>query len=216
MFWFSLFSCFYPLNLYIFEFLFPSPDDSAKLKVKATSILVSCSILWIFLGEQIDFGFNWLIPKWTAVALLPFLLPLKFADSQEFGSFLFLRNFVIAPACEELYFRILLPKMCPSKMATSLAFSVAHAHPLLFKRNWTSFRVQEVLAQCGISFCFGFICSCIKSKMIEQQNNFWLWTALTIIHGVANYCGLPFIIESKLLGRLQVVILVISTVLIIK
>lgn len=216
---FVLFSLFYPINLYIFQFISSPKSELSALKVKVASILVSCTVLWIFLNDEIDFNWNRGILKWIIIGLAPFLLPLIFSKPQgneSPASFLFWRNFVIAPACEELYFRILLAKLCQSNSALSLSFSLAHAHPLMFKSNWCRFEV--ILAQCAISFCFGFVNNAIGSKMQQEGTlcNIWIWLALTVIHGVANYCGLPLIEKGKLLQGLQIFILISSIVLIFK
>lgn len=219
---FLLFSLFYPLNLYIFEFILTPKTELSNLKVKITSILVSTSILWIYLNEQFNFKWNWTILKWAVIGLASFVLPLmrsKMEVDESPEKLLFWRNFVIAPACEEIYFRILLTKFCQSKFKLSLSFSLAHAHPLLFKSNWNKFKM--ILVQCAISFAFGFVNNFLRSKMQQEGEeavcNFWVWIALSGIHGVANFCGLPIIEkENKMLHYFQLLILSLSIYTILK
>ena len=221
---FIAFSCLYPVNLYIFELCLKPKTESSKLKTKITSILVSCFILSTLSSIDRTELFNWNVNilKWTIIGLLPFLIPFYYCLTTETGALecgcgdlLFWRNFIIAPACEELYFRILLPQLCKQKFLLSLSFSLAHAHPLIFKcyRN----RLKVIVAQCGISFCFGYICNSIRTKMSMTACNFWVWTALTIIHGVANYCGVPIIDEKRKISFfLQLAVLFGSLFIILK
>ena len=221
MFAFILFSLFYPVNLYIFEFFFINknrkPDENLKLKV--ASITFSCLILFKVVGSNFDFTWNWRILKWFCIGIAPFLIPLYFneiSDEEKITNFIFWRNFIIAPSCEELYYRILLPKIKENIWLLSISFSLAHAHPLIFSKNWN--RTKFILSQCFISFCFGFICNALKLKMTTSLNNFWVLLTLSTIHGIANYCGVPLIElqKGKNIFYTQIIVLISSLCLIIK
>lgn len=216
---FVFFSALYPVNLYIFEFLFK--PKYPNLKIKVASIIFSCLCLLLSLkgSALLDFTFNWRILKWFCVGIGPFVLPLLMENDGEgfdFGSFLAWRNFVIAPACEELYYRLLLPKLHGGTFLLSLSFSLAHAHPLLFPSNWLEWDV--ISGQCFTSFLFGIVCNRIRAKMTDGNLiNFWVWMALTATHGIANYCGIPLIkSENKFLKMIQLIILIASLILILK
>lgn len=211
------FSCLYPINLYIFEFIFPSKTHI--LKVKVASILFSCFCLLLSFENSSLFvsTFNLRILKWLLVGTGPFILPLVSDTDRDGldGSFLMWRNFVIAPACEELYYRILLPKHQNGTILLSLSFSLAHAHPLLFPSNWN--KSADIFGQCLVSFLFGIVCNGIKTKMSGfvggDQINIWIWMALTGIHGIANYCGVP-VVHRKYLKIVQIFILITCLILI--
>lgn len=220
---FLLFSTLYPLNLYIFQLLLSSRRLLDPVKAKVASILVSTSILLAYTNfSSVDFSFTKVAVYWSLMGLLPFLLPFIYseaeAETEESGAgFLFWRNFFIAPACEELFYRLLLPQLCNSILALSISFSLAHAHPLLLPKNWTAQRLRPIVGQCGVSFCFGVICNKIRIKAGVDGNNFWLFLALALIHGIANYCGVPFILgKSKKINWIQAAILVISIYSILK
>lgn len=200
MFKFIFFSLFYPGNLYVFEHFFSKSKSKENLKVKVSSILFSCVVLLTAVGFDFSFKWNWEILKYFAVGISPFILPWLFtepSDEERITTFLFWRNFIIAPTCEELYYRLLLPRFQRNIFALSLSFSLAHAHPLIFAKNWNKTKI--ILAQCLISFCFGFVCNLLRIKMTTTCDNcnFWVLAALSIIHGVANYCGFPLIEIEK-------------------
>lgn len=214
MFGFVFFSLFYPINLYIFEFFF-----SKKLKAKVASITSSCLVLFSVLDFNFDFTWNFAILKWNFITICPFFLPWWFAQTsgdERIGEFLFWRNFFIAPICEEFYYRILLPKINSNIWLLSISFSLAHAHPLMFTKNWPKAKI--ILSQCFISFCFGLVCNSIRLKMRTSLNNFWLLVTLSGIHGIANYCGVPLIElqKGKFLFYLQLIILSSSIYLIFR
>ena len=217
---FWAFSALYPLNLYIFEFIstHASPANFDPIKTKTASTIVSCSILLTFVNFfRFDFSLNVETLRWTLIALAPFVIPWLNAEAEEkLKSFLFWRNFVIAPACEEFYYRILLPRLCNSIPVLSVSFSLAHAHPLLFPKNWSSAKLQAVLAQCGQSFCFGVICGKLKVNANAPGHNFWIFLALTLLHGVANYCGVPLLNGKNRAKYIQAAILLVSMYLILK
>ena len=217
------FSVLYPLNLYIFEAAFNlfSPKNTQQkhsIKVKVASIIFSCSILLAFVKfTKFDFSISPGILHWFGIGLLPFIIPWIYVEvEEEKGAFLFWRNFVIAPACEELYYRILLPKLCDSTLLLSISFSLAHAHPLLFTKNWISSILKMILGQCVISFCFALICNRIRIKSGASENNFWIFLALSVLHGVANYCGVPFVADKNRVNWIQGLILVACLYLILK
>ena len=214
---FATFSVFYPINLYIFEFIFSKKNDT--LKVKVASITFSCLILSEILNFSFDFTWNWRILKWFLIGIGPFVLPWLFTEPVEnegIGTLLFWRNFVIAPTCEEFYYRILLPKINENIWLLSISFSLAHAHPFMFQKNWK--KKNFIMAQCFISFWFGFICNVIRLKMDTGLNNFWVFLALSTIHGIANYCGVPLIEleKGKILFFTQIFTLLNSLYLICK
>ena len=221
---FWAFSALYPLNLYIFELFFnPTPRHSPKLKV--VTVLLSCSILLAFLEfPKFDFDLTTGTLYWFTVGFSAFIIPWIYSEfevEEHCWSFLFWRNFVIAPACEELYYRILLPRLCDSILALSISFSLAHAHPLLFPRNWSSqsHQMKLIPGQCVISFCLALICNKIRIKSGTSGTNFWLFLSLSSIHGIANYCGLPLVGKSKSKSKInwiQAVILSLSIYLILK
>lgn len=221
---FIFFSLFYPLNLYLFEFFSANKTETGEtdgnLKLKVASITFSCLILWTAVGFTFDFTCNRRIIKWFCIGLAPFLIPLYFNEEEgeedKVTSFIFWRNFVIAPCCEELYYRILLPKMNESIWLLSISFSLAHAHSLIFLKNWV--RWKFILSQCFISFCFGFICNEIRAKMTSSLDNFWVLSTLSTIHGIANYCGVPLTgaEKGKILFFTQIIVLICSIYLIIK
>lgn len=208
--------CFiYPANLYIFERFF-AKSLIPPSKVKVVSIVASCFHALVLLRPDFSFQFSRNLALWSAVSLAPFILPLLLNEKSEFlawSDFLFWRNFVVAPACEELYYRILLPQLCPYNVILSVAFSLAHAHPLVF----TPLNIQnfdEIIGQCVISFAFGLVSNALRAKMTSSAEgvvNVWIWTALTALHGVANYCGFPLLFDSsnKAFKILQIAIIVV-------
>lgn len=212
------FSALYPLNLYIFEFFSKQFLKCDPIKIKVVSVLFSTSILLAYLNvSSFTFSINISTFYWSVVGLLPFLIPLIYAEAdEEPTSFLFWRNFVISPACEELYYRILLPQLCNSVLALSISFSAAHAHPLLFPKNWSKPKLKTIAGQCCVSFCFGIICNKVRIKSEADHPNLWLFLALALIHGVANYCGVPIIPRKNIINSIHMVILVISIYLILK
>lgn len=225
MWMFILFSFIYPLNLYFFPLLFNF--KKFQMQIKMLSIFASCAILSHFINFSFSkSALNWSIVKWSLLGILPFILPivLNKADKEietyehEDDWFIKARNYFIAPAFEELYYRILLPKTCSSVFWLSCSFSLAHSHPLLFKSNWQD--AASISIQCIISFFFGFVCNMIRFKMnfkSTTNENIWSWISLTIIHGIANYCGLPIITGRihKSLKFLQILILSLSILFLI-
>ena len=225
MWMFILFSLIYPLNLYLFTLLFNF--KKFQMQIKILSIFASCALLSHFINFSFSkSALNWSIAKWSILGILPFILPivLNKADKEtetyehEDDWFIKARNYFIAPAFEELYYRILLPKTCSSVFWLSCSFSVAHSHPLLFKSNWQD--AASILNQCIISFFFGFVCNMIRFKMNLESTtneNIWSWISLTIIHGIANYSGLPVISGRihKSLKCLQMLILGLSILFLI-
>lgn len=219
---FIFFSFFYPVNLYIFEFIFSSKNGKnvENLKLKVASIVFSCLILSKVVGFNFDFTWHWRIMKWFCIGLAPFLIPLYFDDEsseeENIKNFVFWRNFVIAPFCEEFYYRTLLPKFNENIWLLSGSFSLAHAHPLMFSKNW--YRSKVILAQCFISFCFGFICNSLRIKMAASLNNFWVILSLSTVHGIANYSGVPLVElkQGKFVFITQIIVILSSLYLIIK
>lgn len=200
MFDFITFSLFYPVNLYIFDLIFTNKNKNTveNLKLKVASIIFSCLILLTVVGFNFDFTWNRRVFLWFCIGIAPFIIPLYFnesSDEERITEFIFWRNFVIAPTCEELYYRILLPKFNENIWLLSFAFSLAHAHPLMFSKNWH--RAKFILSQCFISFCFGFVSNALRLKMTKSLNNFWVLLILSTIHGIANYCGVPLIELEK-------------------
>ena len=218
---FIAFSLFYPLNLYTFEIILRQ-FKSRIIYIKLLSIFFSCLILSVHNKLSFDFTWHWNILKWSIFGLLPFAMPFYYAKNENVdcnsSQILFWRNFYIAPACEELFYRILLPQLSEKIVPLSISFSLAHAHPLLLPVNWRLENFILIIIQCLISFCFGMVSNAIKGKIAVEENNFWTWISLSAIHGLANYCGIPILPNSKKipLRIFQLLLLLLSLYLIFK
>jgi len=218
MFLFVLFSILYPLNLYVFQSALPrkhKENHISILYVKVLSILVSCVLIYAFSPFELSFTASWNILGWTLLGVAPFILPIFVASPQTSSDSESLihkvRDYLIAPACEEFYYRMVLPMHCGSMLASSLAFSFAHAHPLFIKSRRES-EGSIILAQCAISFSFGLVANGLKLRM-WPENSIFAWAGLTLIHALANYCGVPLLVSPKnhpICFYIQVIIIMAS------
>ncbi len=175
---FLLWSLVYPANLYVF-----SAFNKNNITLKALSTAVSCSLLCYVLQFHFTFELNGkLLFLMTAVAA-PFLCSF---DKQEVTEESW-RDYFVAPAIEEFYYRCLLPQFGAGLWLNSLSFSLAHGHSLLF--DWSL--ADEVAIRCLISFSFGLVLNLIGVRSGVDTRNFWFWLSATMVHGLANYVGVP-------------------------
>lgn len=231
---FLFFSFLYPLNLHIFTFLFVrSQYKNVQFTIRLLSTIFSCFLLSLYLEFVPSLRISIYLLKYGFIALLPFILPLclngngneeEDADEDVYESErlgvsvrnLKIRNYFLAPLIEEFYFRLLLPNLNTSVLLLSIAFSLAHAHPLLFPRNWNQDDIRALSGQCLISFVFGLVCNLIRIKIGLENNNIWMLLVLTLVHGVANYTGVPVIIfRNQMMTGLQIILLILSIVFIV-
>lgn len=177
----------YPASLY----LIPKCNrNTEEIKCKLVVTVGISFALAIWLRASFNFDYNLRLLFLTLTSLLPFGMPIMKLPASSVD-LEFWRDFVIAPTIEEFYFRILMPQLGSSSLALSAMFSLAHAHVLLQPKRWPD--KFDVAAQCGISFAFGLVANLIRSKALLPANNVWLWMALSLIHGVANFVGIPHI-----------------------
>lgn len=178
----SCFWCFfYPANLYLFTKFKPQQAD---LRVKVLSTIVSCVLLAWRLKFTFTLEWNFRILALWLAAMLPFLANFTIEPLEP----LWWRDFIVAPAVEELYYRILLPIVVDNFILLTLAFSLAHGHSLLFDR---SARRDEVISNCIVSLAFALVANLIRLKSKLPGTSLFLWLSLSILHGTANYVGFP-------------------------
>lgn len=215
---FTLFTILYPLNLYIFQWSSTRFSRTTPLYSKVLSILVSCVIIYMLTPQlQFNWHLDWSFLLWILVAIAPFILPLAVqGEACEDPFFIQLRDYLIAPLCEEFYYRMALPKhLHASSLLNAFAFSVAHAHPLFAQNSVEREETKIILAQAAIAFAFGFVCNGLKQKL--PADSLFTWLALALLHGLANRCGIPLIIgKGPPLFFIQLSIILLSLYLIFK
>ena len=178
---FLCWSALYPANLYIFSALSRETDE--KIKTKVLSTAVSCVLLGWFLAFRFTFEWSWRLLLLVTVAALPFV----YSFQRQPHSNEAWRDFAVAPAIEEFYYRCLLPQLQNNLLLNSLSFSLAHAHSLLHDHS----NAAEIGMKCLISFAFGLVMNWVRFSAGVRSENFWFWLSASGLHGLANYVGVP-------------------------
>ena len=203
----------YPASLYLFSHLFASQkhkhdSENARTAVARSLGTVFCT-LCLLLVLQLSWSFSCslrLILQAVSVSL-PFLTFLFFEFPSAQLNWWTLRNLLLAPAVEELYYRILLAQLCPSPiwLWSSLAFATAHMHDLIAtsraNRGW-----QQAFPQFCTTFIFGVLQDSIAGKM-KVRASVPAWICQSITHGLANFVGFPLLPQDHAAHRLQSLIL---------
>jgi len=211
---FAFWTVAYPLSLYLFSYLFADKKHKNDPKIGRTALVrcigtIVCTVCLVrALNLSWSFCWSMRLLTQTCIVALPFFTNLLFNGSLAAVNWWSVRCLLIAPAIEELYYRMLLTHVCPRPiwLWSSMAFASAHLHELVVcsqkRRDW-----RLALPQFCVTFLFGALQYSIYATVEKRKVSGSLWLCLTLSHVLANFVGFPLLDDEHPLHKLQQFIL---------